>query len=44
MLSHLKDSTLLKITRIVYHKILASQFLVKGKYVILEPTSRNAFL
>lgn len=37
-LSHLRDSTLLKITPIVYDQFLASQFLVKGKYVILEPT------
>lgn len=43
-LSHLNDSTLLKIPTIVYDKFLASQLLEKGRYVILEPTSRNAFL
>lgn len=42
--SHLWDCTLLKIIPIVEDKFLARQCLVKGKYVILEPTSRNAFL
>lgn len=43
-LSHLRDSTPLKIASRVYDKFLPSQVSVKGKYVILEPTSRNAFL
>lgn len=43
-LSHWRDSILLKITSVVFDTFSASQLSVKGKYVLLAPTSRNAFL